>query len=307
MQPIINYFKHPAEFIDSLVKNFGQWLPDSTYIKLRYRCQMGKRLNLRNPQTFSEKLQWLKLHDRRPEYTKMVDKLLVKDYVTSQIGGQYVVPLLGVWDKPEDIDWDKLPDRFVLKTNHSGGNTGVVICYDKDTFDRQKAIMKLRASLASDVYHILREWPYKNVKKKIFAEEYIEPAPGVKDLPDYKFFCFNGKVKALFIATDRQTPGVDLKFDFFDSEYNHLPVRQGHPNSVTPPQKPTSFEEMKRVAEILSKGIPHVRVDFYEVNGKPVFGELTFCHFAGMVPFEPEEWDYKFGEWLELPFVKTRQ
>lgn len=307
MQPILNYIKHPERLCDSLVVHFGQWLPDSTYIKLRFRFQMGRHLDLKNPKTFLEKLQWLKLHDQNPDYTIMVDKVLVKDYVSSKVGRQYVIPLLGVWDKPEDIDWDSLPSRFVLKTNHSGGNTGVVICSDKNNFDRGEAVAKLNISLQSDVYKNYREWPYKNIVRKVFAEEFVEPAPGVRDLPDYKFFCFNGKVKALFIATDRQTPGVDLKFDYFDSDYNHLPIRQGHPNSATPPPKPTSFEEMKRLAEILSAGIPHVRVDFYEVNGRPLFGELTFCHFAGMEPFEPEEWDYTFGSWLDLSIVNNKK
>ena len=301
MQPILNYFKHPAGFMDSLVKNFGRWLPDSTYIKLRYRFQMGKRLDLKNPRTFQEKLQWLKLHDRNPEYTKMVDKILVKDYVSSIIGSEYVVPLLGVWDKPEDIDWDSLPNQFVLKTNHGGGNTGVVICRDKNTLDRERAIAKLNFSLKMDVYHELREWPYKDVKKKVFAEQFIESAPGEVDLPDYKFFCFNGVVKALFVATERQNPNAEVKFDFFDANFNHLPFKQGHDNAKTLPKKPKSFEEMKSIAAKLSHGIPHVRVDLYEVKGRPIFGELTFCHFAGMVPFEPEEWDNIIGEWLKLP------
>lgn len=301
MQPFINYIKHPENLFDSLVRHFGQWLPDSTYVKLRYRFQMGKRLNLRNPQTYQEKLQWLKLHDHNPIYTKMVDKLLVKDYVASVIGNEYVVPLIGVWDKPEEIDWNSLPKRFVLKTNHGGGNTGVVICIDKDTLDKEKAIIKLNNSLRHDVYQDLREWPYKNIEKKVFAEQYIESSPDGGDLPDYKFFCFNGEVKALFVATERQNPNEDVKFDYFDADYNHLPFRQGHDNAKVTPLKPKSFEEMKLIAAKLSKGIPHVRVDLYEVNGKPVFGELTFCHFAGMVPFNPEEWDYKFSEWLKLP------
>ena len=152
-----------------------------------------------------------------------------------------------------------------------------------------------------DVFHNYREWPYKNVKKRVFAEQFIESAPGEDDLPDYKFFCFNGVVKALFVATDRQNPKEDVKFDFFDSNYNHLPLLQGHKNASITPPKPHSFDEMKRLAETLSSGIPHVRVDFYEVNGRPIFGELTFCHFAGMVPFEPDSWDNVFGEWLILP------
>lgn len=303
MQPIINYIKHPSRLLDSLVRHFGQWLPDDEYVKLRYRFHMGRRLNLKKPKTFQEKLQWLKLYDHNTEYTKMVDKILAKKYVASIIGSEYVVPLLGIWDRPENIEWDSLPDRFVLKTNHGGGNTGVVICKNKDSFDRERAILKLDNSLNQDVYHSLREWPYKDINKKVFAEQYLESVPGQDDLPDYKFFCFNGEVKALFIATDRQNPNEDVKFDFFDADFNHLPFKQGHENAKVLPTKPSSFEEMKIIAKKLSKGIPHVRIDLYEVNGRPMFGEMTFYHFAGMVPFKPEEWDYKFGEWLSLPKV----
>lgn len=301
MQSIINYIKNPSCLFDALVVHYGQWLPNSVYISLRYRFQMRRRLHLKHPRSFQEKLHWLKLHDQNPEYTAMVDKILVKDYVSQKIGEQYVIPLLGVWNKPEDIDWEMLPDRFVLKTNHSGGNTGVIICHDKNQLDRQRVIDQLNKSLELDVYHYLREWPYKNINKKVFAEKYMEDEFG--ELRDYKFFCFDGEVKALFIATDRQTIGEDLKFDFFDADFNHLPIKQGHPNSPILPKKPSSFEEMKHLASILSEGIPHVRVDFYEVNGKPLFGELTFCHFGAMVPFEPEEWDYKFGEWLNISSI----
>ena len=299
MQPFLNYLKHPSYLYDSLVRHYGQWLPDSVYIQLRYLFHMGKSLNLDNPHTYQEKLQWLKLHDRNPMYTIMVDKVLVKEYVSSIIGCQYVIPLLGVWEKPEDIDWNKLPNRFVLKTNHGGGNTGVIICKNRASFDCQQAVAHLNKSLKMDVYKDLREWPYKNIHKCVLAEEYIESSDG--DLPDYKFFCFNGKVRALFVATDRQNPNEDVKFDFFDADYNHLPLIQGHANAKVPPKKPQSFNEMKQIAEKLSKGIPHVRVDLYESSGRPVFGELTFCHFGGMVPFEPEEWDYKLGQWLKLP------
>lgn len=303
MQPILEYLKNPVRLGDALVRRFGQWLPDSAYIKLRYRFQMGKSLNLKRPKTFNEKLQWLKIHDRNPDYTKMVDKILVKNYVSEVIGSEYVVPILGVWNRPEDIDWDILPNQFVLKTNHGGGNTGVVICRDKGSFNKLRAVEKLNKSLEQDVYYNLREWPYKNIQKKVFAEQYVESAPGEGDLPDYKFFCFDGKVRALFVATDRQNPNEEVKFDFFDSEYNHLPFKQGHENARILPHKPRSFEEMKQIAAKLSYGIPHVRVDFYEVNGRPLFGELTFYHFAGMVPFDPEEWDFRFGEWLRLPNI----
>ena len=301
MQPVINYIKRPSSLIDALVKHFGQWLPDSIYIKLRYYLNLGKKLNLKNPITFQEKLQWLKLYDQNPLYTKLADKILVKDYVANAIGSEYVIPLLGVWERPEDIDWDTLPNKFVLKTNHSGGNTGVIICKDKNSFDKNQAIIKLNSSLNDDIYKSLREWPYKNIKKRIFAESFVESPEGSDDLPDYKFFCFNGEVKALFVATDRQKEGEDVKFDFFDADYNHLPFKQGHENASILPPKPKSFEEMKHIAEVLSQGIPHVRVDLYEVNGHPIFGEFTFCHFGAMVPFQPEEWDYKFGEWLILP------
>ena len=303
MLSIKSYLQKPVLLKIALLKHFGQWLPDSLYIKLRYRLHMKRKLNLKEPITFQEKLQWLKLYDRNPDYIQMVDKILVKDYVASMIGSEYVVPLLGVWEKPEDIDWDKMPERFVLKTNHSGGNTGVIICRDKNKFDRQTAIIRLNASLKQDVYKDLREWPYKNVRRMVFAEEFIETSSNMNDLPDYKFFCFNGEVKALFVATDRQNPKEEVKFDFFNADYIHLPFRQGHENARIQPAKPQSFEEMKKIAEKLSTGIPHVRIDLYEVEGKPLFGEFTFYHFSGMVPFEPEEWDIKFGEWLKLPSI----
>lgn len=278
-----------------------QMLPDRLYLEIMFRHRMGYRLNLNNPQTFSEKLQWLKLYNRNPEYTKMVDKYAVKEYVSKVIGDEYIIPTLGVWDKPEEIEWDKLPDQFVLKTTQGGGNSGVVICRDKTSFDKQKAIEKLNESLKSDIYKIWREWPYKNIPKRVIAEKYIEPKPDTKDLPDYKFFCFDGKVKGLFIATERQNPNEEVKFDFFDSDFNHLPLRQGHDHAKVTPQKPVNFELMKKAAEALSKGMPHVRVDLYDLGDKVLFGELTLFHFSGMMPFEPTEWDKRFGDMLTLP------
>ena len=278
-----------------------QLLPDALYLKVLFRRKMGYSLNLNNPRSFSEKLQWLKLYNRNPEYTKLVDKCAVKDYVTSIIGSTYVIPTLGVWDKPENIDWNILPTQFVLKTTCGGGNSGVVICRDKSKLDKQAAIDKLNQSLKSDIYRIWREWPYKNVPKRILAEQYIESRPETHDLPDYKFFCFNGKVKGLFVATERQNPNEDVKFDFFDENFNHLPFRQGHDHAKETPSKPTNFEIMKKLAEKLSNDLPHVRVDLYDLGDKVLFGELTLFHFSGMMPFEPDEWDYKFGDWLQLP------
>ena len=274
---------------------------DELYLRVMYYYAMGKRLNLKNPKTFSEKLQWLKLYDHKPEYTIMVDKYAVKKYVADIIGEEYVIPTLGLWNKPEDIEWDKLPNQFVLKTTHGGGNTGVVICRDKSNFDRQQAIDKLNKSLRQDLYKIWREWPYKNVPRRIIAEKYIEAQPEIKDLRDYKFFCFDGKMKGLFVATERQNPNEKVKFDFFDADYNHLPFRQGHDHAKVTPQKPKNFELMKHVAERLSKRMPHVRVDLYDLGDRVLFGELTFFHFSGMIPFEPEEWDIIIGDLIHLP------
>lgn len=299
MLSLKTYLQSPDKIIISLLQHFGGWIPDKIYISWMFHIKMGKSLNLKKPMTFSEKLQWLKLYNRRSDYTTMVDKYAVKDYVAKIIGEKYIIPTLGVWDEPKDIDWESLPDRFVLKTTHGGGNAGVVICRDKSSFDRQKAIAKLNNSLKQDIYRTLREWPYKNVPRRIIAEQYIEPQHDVNDLPDYKFFCFDGKVKALFVGTERETG--DVKFDFYDADWNHLDLVQAHPMSGKQIDRPKRFEEMKELASKLSKGIPHVRVDLYECNGQVYFGEMTFYHHGGIVPFHPEKWDYEFGSWIVLP------
>ena len=273
-------------------------LPDKVHIEARYALKMGRKLDLENPQTFNEKLQWLKLYDRRPEYTTMVDKYEVKKYVAERIGEAYIIPTLGVWNSFDEIDFDALPNQFVLKCTHDSG--GLAICKDKSTFDKAAAKEKIEKSLKRNYFLIHREWPYKNVKRRIIAEQYMEDAK-TAELRDYKFFCFDGVAKALFIATERQKPGEEVKFDFFDMDFCHLDLRQGHPNAIVCPERPEAFDEMKQLAEKLSKGIPQVRVDFYEVNGKVYFGELTFSHFAGLVPFKPEQWDYTFGSWIKLP------
>ncbi len=278
-----------------------RYLPDKPYLTLKYYTVFRKIPNWKNPQTFSEKLQWLKIYDRNPKYTELVDKYAVKKYVTRAIGSEYVIPTFGVWNKAEEIEWEKLPNQFVLKTTHGGGNEGVVICRDKSSFDKQKAIKLLNESLKTDLYVIWREWPYKNVPKRIIAEKYIEPNPETNDLSDYKFFCFDGEVKGLFVATERQNPNEEVKFDFFDENYNHLPFRQGHDHAKVQPPKPKNFELMKRLAEKLSKGMPHVRVDLYDLGDRVLFGEMTFYHFSGLVKFEPEEWDKRFGDMLTLP------
>lgn len=277
-------------------REWFNWMSDEHYLKIAFWARMGKWPNIEHPQTFSEKLQWMKLHDRNPLYTKLVDKYEVKPLVAEKIGKEYIIPTIGVWDCVNEIDFDSLPNQFVLKCTHDSG--GLVICKDKSKLNKEMAKKKLAACLKHSFYWGMREWPYKDVKPRVIAEQYMEDETG--ELRDYKFFCFNGEVKALFIASDR-TKDVETKFDFFDENFNHLPFTNGHPNADTPPTKPVCFEEMKKLAAILSKGIPQVRVDFYEIRGKVYFGEMTFFHWSGMTPFVPEEWDYKFGSWIKLP------
>ena len=200
--------------------------------------------------------------------------------------------------KFEDIDFNKLPNQFVLKTTHDCG--GVVVCKDKNNLDYNSVSNFLKRHLKQNYYYEGREWPYKNVRPRIIAEQYIKDNIN-SDLKDYKFFCFNGQVKALFVATDRNIKGKEVKFDFYDENFNHLSIKNGHENANEEIKKPQNFDKMKELAAVLSEGLPHLRVDFYEVNGKIFFGELTFFHFGGFVKFEPEEWDYKLGEWLQLP------
>ena len=269
---------------------------DKLAIKLGWYSHMSYRLNLKHPVSYNEKLQWMKLFDHNPSYTQMVDKFAVKDYVANIIGREYVIPTLGVWDSFDDIDFSLLPNQFVLKCTHDSG--GLVICKDKSMLDVCAAKAKIENSLAVDFYAMGREWPYKNVPKRIIAEEYKEDKK-TGELRDYKFFCFNGRVKWMFIATERQHH-EEPYFDFFDEDFNHLDIRQGHPNAPKIPEKPINFEIMKQLASKLSKNLKQIRVDFYEVDGKVYFGELTFFHHGGWTPFEPEEWDYIFGKELQL-------
>lgn len=297
----INLFKHNrGEFFASLLMHFGFLFSDKLYLTLLFRCKMGYWMDWKNPKTFNEKLQWLKLYDRNPKYSKLVDKYSVKEYVANIIGEEYIIPTLGVWDTPEEIDWNSLPNKFVLKTTHGGGGGGVIICKNKSILNKSNAIAKLKSSFNGCIYKSLREWPYKNVSRKVIAESYLEDSV-TEELRDYKFFCFNGEVKFLFVATGRQKY-EEPYFNFFDADYNALDFQQGHPRSTVLPSKPQCFDEMKIIASKLSKGLTQVRIDLYEVDGKIYFGEITFFHFAGVVPFNPVEWDYKFGEMIKLPF-----
>ena len=274
-------------------------LSDKQYTCMQYRACTGHKLNLKTPSNYNEKLQWLKLYDHKPIYTTLVDKYAVKSYVQNKVGEQFIIRTLGVWDRFDDIDFNSLPSQFVLKTTHGGGNSGVVICTDKSSFDKKSAKVKLEKSLVKDVYLVSREWPYKGVPRRIIAEEYMEDAK-TGELRDYKFFCFNGEPKALFVASERQRRKEPC-FDFFDTDYNHLDLRCSHPLADVPPEKPESFNQMLELSRALSAGFPHVRVDLYEINGKPYFGELTLYHWEGLMPFYPESWNDTFGSWLKLP------
>ena len=299
---ISEYLKKPYYIILGLnAHGFGRFIPDSIYIRCRFHERMGYKLNLKSPSTYNEKLQWLKLHDRNPLYTTLVDKYAVKQYVAKIIGPEYIIPTIGVWDSFDQIDFQQLPEQFVLKCTHDSG--GLVICKNKKFFNKDEARKKIMDSLNNDYYLQGREWPYKHVPRRIIAEKYMEDEK-TKELRDYKFFCFGGSVKALFVGTERQKPGEDVKFDFFTPQYEHLEIKQGHENAITIPEKPINFEKMKLLAEKISKNLLQARIDFYEVNGKVFFGEVTFFHHCGWTPFVPAEWDRVFGEWLDITSVK---
>ncbi len=305
IKKILYFLTHdPKRLIIIFLTKIASIIPDKLYLNLLFRLEMGYKLDWENPQTFNEKLQWLKLYNRKPEHAQMVDKVEAKKYVANLIGEEYIIPTLGVYDSVDEIDFDKLPNQFVLKCTHDSG--GVVICSDKNKLNIIAAKKKLRQGLRCHYYYQNREYPYKNVKPRIIAEKYMVDESGY-ELKDYKFFCFNGEPKALFIATDRGSATEETKFDFFDMDFKHLPFTNGHPNSTKPINKPIGFDKMKELAAKLSQGEPHLRVDFYDINGQIYFGELTFFHWSGMMAFEPEEWDYKFGEWIKLPKISENE
>lgn len=298
MQNIVTYIKKPKTLGLAILSHFGTWLPDSLYLKIMFRLKMGYKLNLKNPQTFNEKLQWLKLYNRKPEYTRMVDKSEAKTVAENILGKGYVIPTLGVWNKFEEIDFNSLPDSFVLKTTNGGGGGGVIICRDKSKLNLVSAAEQLKSSLKASIYRNLKEWPYKNVKPRVLAEKFMVDESG--ELRDYKFYCFNGKPKVFLVASERFS-GHRTYFDYFDMEGNHLPFTQGGMNNPVTPELPSTFEEMKQVATKLSHGLPHVRIDLYSVDEKVYFGEFTFFDSSGFEKFTPREWDNIFGGWIILP------
>lgn len=283
-----------------LFRLLGKKIPDKVYIKILFYIDNGVVLNLKNPTTFQEKIQWLKLYYKNPIYTLMVDKLEVKEYIARQIGSQYVIPTIGVWNNFDEINFDSLPDKFVLKTTHAGGSLGVVICRNKYLLNKQIARKRLTKSLKSDVSKIYREWPYKDVNRKIFAESLLD-VPGEQDLIDYKIFCFNGEPKYIQVIKDRNT---NETIDFFDTAWVHQPFTGLTKNilqSKTTINKPQNLETMLKIAKNLAKETIFVRVDLYNTHNRIYFGELTFYPAAGSGTFTPKEWNYSLGELIKLP------
>lgn len=285
-----------------IIKHMGglgylKWIPDKLYLNICYKAAFGKKLNLENPETFNEKLQWLKLYNRKEIYTSMVDKYEVKKYVADIIGEKYIIPTYGVWENFDDINFSKLPDKFVLKCTHDSG--GIVICKDKKSFDLKKARSKINKSMKRRFFYVGREWPYKNVKPRIIAEKYMETQES-DDLQDYKLMCFGGKVYYTLVCQDRYA-NSGLRESFFDNNWNLTTFRRKNPLCKGNVQKPQSFDEMVLLAEKLSDKIPFLRVDFYEIDGRPYFGEMTFFPGNGFEKFEPDEYDLCLGELINLP------
>ena len=293
-------FHNPRHIVYALLHRMP-WLirDDERYLSKLYELNFGVKPNLECPTKFSEKVQWLKLHDHNSLYTTMVDKLAVKNFVSERLGKEYVIPIIAEWDSTEQIEWAKLPNQFVLKTNHDGGGHGIVICKDKSALSVSKAMQELNHSFNRSSYMVGREWPYKNVKKRVFAEAFVNDSNG--ELRDYKFFCFNGKVKCFKIDYNRQ---VYHRANYYDPQC-HL-LRYGEaaypPNFEADIHIPENIQEMIALAEKLAKDIPFVRIDFYNVDGKIFFGEITFYPAGGMSKWVGDvDVDTLWGSWLELP------
>lgn len=295
----LKYVKDNPKRIFSLLGNKGllNWMPDELYIKIQFRLAMGYWPDLKDPKTFNEKLQWLKLHDRNPLYTTLVDKYAVREYISKTIGEEYLIPLVGgPWKNADEIDFDALPDQFVLKCNHDSG--GVIVCKDKSKLDIEEAKRTLNKRLKTNYYWANREWPYKNVKPCIIAEKYMEDEG--KELRDYKFFCFNGQPKLLYVCTGRNTE-TGLRTTYYDLGWKKLPIKREFPISQEEIKKPVCFNEMIEMAGKLASEKSYVRIDLYDIEGKPCFGEFTLYPGSGMRFIEPMEWNEKLGSWITLP------
>ena len=285
------------------------WLPDKIFLKLIYRGIFGKKLDLSNPRSFNEKMQWLKLNNRKEIYTTMVDKYEVKKYVGDMIGHDKIIPTIGIWEKFEDIIFNELPNQFVLKCTHDSG--GLIVCKDKSSLNIEEVRMKIDSCLKRSFYKVGREWPYKNAKPKIIAEMYMfDNATGqldeIEGLTDYKFYCFNGEPRFLYVAKSNFIHGEknDL-LSTYDLNWELTPFqRQDHDPLPYKPNKPLNFDKMVEFSKLLSKDIPFVRVDWYEINEKLYFGELTFFPGSGYGEFSPDEYNRVIGDWLDITNVK---
>ena len=295
MNGILKYlFDGDARFRSNASIGFYKSMPDEVYLKRYFKSRMGRELNLDNPQTFNEKLQWLKLHDRNPLYTILVDKYEVKKYVSEIIGEDHIIPTYGVWDSFDEVDFKTLPDQFVLKCTHDSG--GIVICKDKKSFDIRKAKKKINRCLNNNYFYRSREWPYKDVRPRVLAEKYMSDLDG--QLTDYKIHNFDGRPRVILVCQDRFG---NLRETFYTASWQKLPVRRpGIPNADNDIDPPPELEEMLELSRELSQSIPFVRTDFYTINGQVYFGEYTFYPAGGFHPFIPENFDKTMGEWISL-------
>ncbi len=302
-ESILKCLRNPWQIAASMAKRgWLNGLSDRLYLSIMYRATFGKKLNWEQPKTFSEKLQWLKLYDRKPIYSKMVDKYEAKEYVRQIVGDEHIIPVLGgPWKHPDEIDYDALPDQFVIKTTHDCG--GVLICRDKNSFDREGARAFLLEHLHRNYYLHCREWPYLNVQPRIFAEKYLCEGKDTAEVRDYKFFTFNGEPRLMYIASGRDYSKKEKQVvyaDYFDMDFRHVDLCIDHDNAPVCPQKPESFERMVECARKLAQGTRHLRVDFYEVDGQLYSGELTFYHCGGLYEFKTKQWDLILGDWISL-------
>ncbi len=275
------------------------FLPDKLYLQIFYFSTTGKFINFKEPKGFNEKLQWLKIYDKHPEYSKLVDKYAVREHIAEILGEEYLFPLLGKWESFDDINFDSLPNKFVLKCNHDSGSTRVIkdkSALTQSDFDEMNNFFTYK--IRHNFFYAGREYPYSGVKPYIIAEQFMidEKAPE-SSIDDYKFYCFNGEPKMMLMVTDREK---DCRFDFFDMDFNHLEVKRHFPNSDKPIEKPSKFDEMREIATTCAKDKKFVRIDLYELNGKIYFGEYTFFAGGGFQLFNPPEWERRMGDWLDL-------
>lgn len=305
MSLLVEMFKKPGPLMAGLIRKFWFLFPnDALFLKIIYRFQMGHKLDLNNPQSFTEKLQWLKIHDRKPEYTNMVDKIKAKEYVAKVIGKEYIIPTLGIWNHFDEIDFSLLPQQFVMKTTHGSGGSDVVICTDKDSFDKSSAKKIIESSLRRNGFNKYREWPYKNVERKILAEQLLvekdNNGDSKQDITDYKFYCFNGKPTYCQVIKNRRTKET---IDFFDMEWKHqnfVGLTPSASYSEVPPLKPVNYDKMQEIARKLSQNIQFVRIDLYEVGDRVFFSEITFYPASGYGRFTPKEYDMILGKMIHL-------